>query len=64
MPGLREDVALCMASECSTTYPCDGRLLADFIDEIVPDLRKIAEGDLSGEEAAAVAKEILSQIRL
>jgi hypothetical protein len=62
LPGLREDVAVC--ADCDTAYPCDARLLADFIEEIVPDLQKIAEGKVVGKDTVGVAKKILAQIHL
>ena len=62
LPGLREDVSIC--ADCGVAYPCDAWLLAEFIEEIVPDLRKIANNELTEVEVIWMAKKILAQIHL
>jgi hypothetical protein len=61
LPGLREDVSIC--ADCNTSYPCDARLLAEFIEKISLDLRQIANNKLTEVEVIWMAKEILAQIR-
>jgi hypothetical protein len=63
LPGLREDVDVC--SYCGTRYPCDVLILAGFIAGIVaPCLAKISSGEVTGDEAAKIAGQILNQIDL